>query len=328
MIGSLRITVIVPVYNVEKYLEKCIKSITDQTYKNLEIICVNDGSTDNSLQILTELSVKDLRIKVISQENSGVSAARNAGLDIASGDYITFVDSDDELEPDMYEVLVSLAEKYNADIAHCGYKKVHFDGSTKDVCGTGQLLVQNSAEASSCLLSGQHFTGSLCNKLYRSSLLGNIRFDTALKINEDVLFNAQMFKKADSTVFFDVPKYYYFERKNSACFRTTSIRKKQDSVIAAEEILRLYENTELKPLAAGKLYYCLLDLYRAYLFDGIRKNQNACDTLHLKVCGIEQLCREDSQRSRKNYKFMRRFPVLYKVVYSIYDRIRKPNWDL
>ena len=113
------ISVIVPIYNVEKYLDRCVDSIINQTYKNLEIILVDDGSPDNCLAICDSWAEKDRRIKVIHKENGGVSSARNSALDIASGDYIGFVDSDDWIEPDMYEILIKNAKKYDADISRC-----------------------------------------------------------------------------------------------------------------------------------------------------------------------------------------------------------------
>lgn len=322
------ISVIVPVYNSGPYLKQCLNSILEQSCKDIEVICVNDGSSDDSQQILTEAAQQDVRIKILSQRNSGVSSARNAGLNIARGKYITFVDSDDELEPDMYEVLLNLAEKYHADVAHCGYKKIHLDGSAKNVCGTEELLIQDGIEASKCLLSGEHFTGGLWNKLYRAELVQNTRFDETLKINEDVLFNAQVFRRAGTTVFYDVPKYHYFERQSSACSRTSSIRKKQDTIAAAEKILGIYKNSPVEVYAAKKMYYSLLDLYRAYLFDGIRKNREACGVLHQQVLDVAPLCGDTARRNQMNYGFMRHFPVLYKLVYGLYDRIRKPNWDL
>lgn len=121
---SKLISVIVPVYNVEKYLSKCIDSILAQTYKNLEIILVDDGSPDNCPKICDEYAKKDNRIKVIHKENGGLSAARNVALDIAKGEYIGFVDSDDFIAEDMYEVLYNLAEKYNAEISSVSFYKV------------------------------------------------------------------------------------------------------------------------------------------------------------------------------------------------------------
>ena len=116
---TYKVSVIVAAYNIEKYIARCLDSILNQTYKNLEIIVVNDGSSDNTGEIIDKYSEKDIRIKVIHKENSGVSSARNKGLDMSTGDYIGFVDGDDTLETDMYELLVSNAIKNNADISHC-----------------------------------------------------------------------------------------------------------------------------------------------------------------------------------------------------------------
>ena len=119
MVDEGKISVVVPVYNVEEYLDQCVESLVGQTYKNLEVILVDDGSPDNCPAMCDEWAERDNRIKVIHKENGGVSSARNAALDIASGDYIGFVDSDDWIEPDMYEILIKNAKKYDADISRC-----------------------------------------------------------------------------------------------------------------------------------------------------------------------------------------------------------------
>ena len=116
-----KISVIIPVYNVEKFLPQCIESVIKQNYKNLEIICVDDGSTDNCGKILDEYALKDNRIKVIHQKNKGLSEARNIALDIASGYWISFVDSDVFLAPDFYDIMLNAAKKNNADVIQCGY---------------------------------------------------------------------------------------------------------------------------------------------------------------------------------------------------------------
>ena len=119
---SEKISVIVPIYKTEQFLSKCIDSIINQTYKNLEIILVDDGSPDNCPKICDEYAKRDNRIKVIHKENGGLSSARNAGIEIATGDFSAFVDSDDWIDSDMYESLVKLSDEYNADIAECGYR--------------------------------------------------------------------------------------------------------------------------------------------------------------------------------------------------------------
>lgn len=322
------ISVIVPVYNSAAYLENCIDSILCQTYGDLEIICVNDGSTDDSLKLLQELALRDSRVRVLSQDNMGVASARNAGLEIARGEYIAFVDSDDELQPDMYELLVGLAGEHSSDITHCGYRKIYLNGKSKDVCGTGDLLIQTADEAICCLLVGERFVSGLWNKLYRAEVVTDLRFDPRLKINEDTLFNVQAFYRAKKTVFIDLPKYNYFERENSACARTASIQKKQNAVCAAEQILDLLRNSQAESAAAHRLYYCLTDLYRTYIFEGILKNRNICNELHQKICKTAALLESNSTRIRVNYVLMRKLPIVYMTIYRIYDSIRKPNWDI
>ena len=119
-----KISVIVPIYNVEQYVERCLNSIIENTYKNLEIICINDGSTDNSLKILEKIAENEQRIKIIDKINGGVSSARNIGLDVATGDYIAFVDSDDWVHNRYFEILLDFAIKEEADIVACDYKQV------------------------------------------------------------------------------------------------------------------------------------------------------------------------------------------------------------
>ncbi|MBQ2932571.1 MAG: glycosyltransferase family 2 protein [Clostridia bacterium] len=177
------ISVIVPVYNVEKYLEKCIDSILAQTYKNLEIILVDDGSTDNSGKICDEYEKKDARIKVVHKENGGQGSARNLGLDICKGQFVSFVDSDDRIKPDMLERMLSALQKNSADIAICGIATntgiKYIDNPVFEcerVFNSGELMKEY-------VTTGNIHTGP-CNKLYKRELFGNIRFPE-IRVNED-----------------------------------------------------------------------------------------------------------------------------------------------
>lgn len=322
------ISVIIPVYNTENYLRNCVESVQRQTYSDLQILLIDDGSTDTSPSICDTLAAEDSRIQVIHQTNRGVSAARNAGLELAKGDYFAFVDSDDLLEPDIYETLLGLAMEFDADIAHCGYKRIQLDGTTKDIQGTGKLLPQDSEEAVECLLTGKYFVGSLWNKLYRRELFFNVRFDTSLKINEDVLANVQVFLQAKKLVFLDVPKYNYFERKGSSCVRTEQLRKSRDCVAASEKIRKICSGTRLEPICAKRLYSALTQLYRVCLLDGSSSAKVEQKEIHQRVCEVLPQCAKLSYRSRNNYRLMRIAPHFYRAVYPVYNRIRKPNWDL
>ena len=139
------VSVIIPAYNIEDYIGRCLDSIISQTYKNLEIIVVDDGSRDHTGEILDNYAKKDRRIKVIHKENGGVSSARNKGIEAAEGDYIGFIDGDDLIEPEMYKTLVDLLEEENADIAHCGYQMV-FPDRVDYYHNTGKKKIQTTEE--------------------------------------------------------------------------------------------------------------------------------------------------------------------------------------
>ena len=201
------VSIIVPVYNVEKYLRPCLDSILAQTYKNLEIILVDDGSPDHSGAICDEFAARDPRVRVIHKTNGGLSDARNAGLDIATGDYIGFVDSDDWIAEDMFEYLLRNILVHSADIAECGYYNV-FPASTISN-NTDNVIVYNTHDALTALL--QLKIGNYAwNKLYKHSLFNDIRYPKGL-LYEDVRTTYRLFAQCSTVVSLPEPKYYYRE---------------------------------------------------------------------------------------------------------------------
>ncbi len=216
---SYLISIIIPAYNIEPYIGRCLDSIIEQTYKNLEIIVVNDGSTDGTKEVIDQYAIKDSRIIPVHKVNGGVSTARLAGIEIATGNYIGFVDGDDYIEPQMYEHLLENAIKYNADISHCGYQMV-FPDRVNYFYNTGKFLVQDKATGLNDLISGEFVEPTLCNKLYKKSLINEIlnkEYLTAdIKINEDLLINYWLFKAAGKSVYEDVCPYHYIARRGSA----------------------------------------------------------------------------------------------------------------
>lgn len=323
----MKISVIVPVYNCAPYVERCVRSIMSQTHDDLEIICVDDGSTDDSGLILDQLACEDARIQVIHQDNAGVSAARNAGIDAASGEFITFVDSDDAIEPDMYDTLIPFFKDENVDIVHCGYKRIHPDGSVKDVNGTGKMVRQNRFEAVECLLAGRLFVGSLWNKVYRSCLFEDVRLDTSLAINEDILANAEVFFRANELVYLDIGKYLMYERKGSATSGTKQHRIRTDCVNAAEKTLCKYQGTPAEAAAEERVLNTQIELYRWYVMNALKSSQQERRRLATGISFILKKRKDISSRQRVNYALMRRVPGLYKLAYFLYDRVRVPNWD-
>lgn len=215
-----RISVIVPAFNVRPYLSRCLESLCGQTHQNLEIIVVDDGSSDGTGELLDRWAIQDKRILAIHQPNGGVTCARYAGLERASGAYIGFVDGDDVAEADMFEMLLSDAKRYHADIAHCGYQMVFPDGHIDYYHGTGKTLEQNRKKGLMDLLEGTMIEPGLCNKLYHrplvEQLLQDPRMDKTIRINEDLLMNFLLFSYAQKSVFRDACKYHYMLRKGSA----------------------------------------------------------------------------------------------------------------
>lgn len=215
----MKLTVIVPVYNVGLYLERCLNSLINQTYHDLEIIIVNDGSTDNSQDIIEQFSLKDKRIKAIKQDNQGLSAARNAGLSIATGDYITFVDSDDWLAIDIYEHVIGLIEEY-----HQGIDIVHFDAikaygnspAGKDVQKDIRQEYFEGREVQQKFfgLKGKLHGISCWSKVYINRIVKDLRFPVG-KMSEDIIFNFQAFCRAENCLETSKVGYFYFQREGS-----------------------------------------------------------------------------------------------------------------
>lgn len=209
-----KISVIIPVYNVETYLRKCLDSVVNQTLKEIEIIIINDGSTDNSLQIIEEYAAKDDRIKVINQANQGQSAARNRGIEIAQGEYIGFVDSDDWIDLDFYEKLYERAKAYDADIAaansiqHVKNKIVPLVTYEKE-----SYAVNLQKKIKLCYIP---YSNSTCNKIFRRSKINehDLRFKEGLT-SEDMLFLLQVAFYLESLVTVPEVTYNYFIRDDS-----------------------------------------------------------------------------------------------------------------
>ena len=322
----MKISVIIPVYNCAAFLNDCIESVLNQTYKNLEIILVDDGSDDGSSQLCDDYAKLDNRIVVIHQSNSGVSAARNAGIKRISGELISFIDADDTLDLDMYEFLYSLIEKHNADIAHCGYK--HIVGEEiRLVHDNKKIYLQDNVKATECLVGGKLFVGSLWNKLYRREVIEGLYFDENIKINEDILYNFMAFRKAKLIVFADYAKYNYIAHKeSSAVFVTPNIKKASDACEVNKYIYENSVNTAYETEAVERYIRSLSSYYRVCSNNG--EDRKGLKKVRLTVWELSQKCKKINRSMRITALLIYRFPMLYKLIYNIYDRIRKPNWEV
>ena len=260
------ISIIVPIYNVEKYLKKCLDSIINQTYKNLEIILVDDGSTDCSGKIADEYGKKDKRIKVIHKKNGGVSSARNVGIDNASGKYIAFVDSDDWIDLRMYEILHNIIKKDNYNIAICNIAIENEEGKEINKFNSSKTVLDNKTFLKS-IYYDRSIQGYSCNKLYERKLLdsGNVRFDEKAIVLEDDLFNVEIacFNKKMDIIYNDMRLYHYVEHASSVSNSSFNIKKMSYFYIRNLEI-KLLEKYDFE-CNYLKVDYCAAFIRSKYL---------------------------------------------------------------
>lgn len=320
---SKLLSIVIPAYNIEQYIARCLDSLIQQTYNNLEIIVVDDGSKDNTPAILDEYALKDKRIKVIHKVNEGVSIARLTGMKQCHGDYIGFVDGDDAVDSDMFELLMNNALKHNADISHCGYVMDFPDGHSDKYYGTGKVLLQYHNAGLNDLLSGQFIEPGLWNKIYKKELIRKLMesdlMDNSIRNLEDLLMNYILFKESNIAVYEDVCKYHYILRKNSAA---TGISKSKftDPLKVMKIILEdVHTHNSLYEIVYYRYIYILILNATQSLYKDIKKEA------HIKLkCEIKNF----SQHSlSKKIKYMAigvtyLYPI-YIVVRKLYEKITK-----
>lgn len=241
-----KISIIVPVYNVEAYLERCVESILKQTYTNLEILLVNDGSTDKSGELCDKLALRDHRIRVIHKENGGLSDARNRGIDEASSNLIGFIDSDDYIDEDMYETLYRQMVASKADLSMCGHYDVYHQIPEKQVAEikTWELMPE---EAIKMVMEAKILSVTAVNKLYKKALFEQLRFRIG-KIAEDAFIMVDLIHQCSKVVATNEKKYYYVHRENSITTQKFSLKflnvieaYEQNAKIISENYPDLYD---------------------------------------------------------------------------------------
>lgn len=307
------ISIIIPVYNVELYLKKCLNTIVRQTYPNLEIICVNDGSPDSSGEILSDFQEKDSRIKIINQKNQGLSMARNSGLDAATGDFIVFVDSDDWIELDTIEKCVELYNKYHMDIIMWSYIREYGHKSSPVYVIDESLHYWNELEVQSIFRRMVGLTGAelrypqkidnivtAWGKMYQRKIIGDIRFvDTAEIGTEDALFNIYVFAKAKSIVY--IPALFSHYRKDNE----SSLTHRYKSNLADRwEKMYEYINVYLKKTFVADEFYEALT------------NRIACGFISLSISLVDDVNLTWKQKT-KEIKRLLNLPQYKKSIQKI-----------
>lgn len=320
------ISVIVPVYNMEQYLERCVDSIRQQTYEHLEIILVDDGSTDRSPQLCDAYAEQDARIKVVHKQNGGLSDARNAGLAVATGMYIGYVDSDDWIEPQMYEKLYYACVEHEAQIAICRYAKVYqertIEGGTKEVV---PLSREKLLQIYICDNSEYTIYNSVWSKLFRRDLVDGVMFPVG-RNSEDIMYTTKAFCKTSKAVYVDECLYnYVLDRADSIMNVKAEERMFQDEIPFWKEhiaCIREQVSEEMGDLAAYHFYRRLLSYYLKFWKDKQYQIAKKIDRLVRteqrnvkKVYGTALVTKGDKIRM----SLFLWCPCMYGVVNQMYD---------
>lgn len=264
------ISVIVPVFKVEKYLERCVNSILNQTYKNLEVILVDDGSPDNCPAICNKLARQDKRVKVFHIKNQGVSNARNVGLENAVGEFVTFVDSDDRIDETMYEKLIAKQAEANADLVFCRYS--YEDEENAEITNVNEKRLQDFCESGDLKYFYNHTSNNdkrgneivitesvMCNiwrVLFKRESIGSIRFNFGIKFMEDVVFLSEILAKKDKKIAFVNEYLYYYLLRESSAVRTRAKIIYQNSLAYLSEIKRVLSGSEFEKYLPALEYFC------------------------------------------------------------------------
>ena len=318
------ISIIVPIYNSEEYLKRCLKSIINQTYKNLEIILIDDGSSDNSVKICYEFANNDKRIKVIKQKNSGPSKARNQGLRKIKGEYFICIDSDDWLEENMIEILYRNIKESDADVSICNYY-INFESGIqkcKDESNDKNMLISDHKEMYKCLFNENMYGGYLWNKLIKTSIVKGeniIVFNEKIKIEEDVLFLIEVLKKCNKIYYSGKDFLYHYFQRNNSIVRFKYQLKDLTKLKVLEEKLKLKQLYEINDIDS-KIEYDYIFLLEQSIF--ILKENNLNNDVYIKK--LKNAKRKYYFTALKQVNFKKKIKLLFITIFPIlYGKIKK-----
>lgn len=307
------ISVVVPIYNMEKYLNKCVDSILNQTYSNIEILLIDDGSTDLSVKICDEYMKIDSRIKVFHKKNGGLSDAKNFGIKKASGKYVAFVDSDDWIENNMYENMYYKLKDTKSNIVVCGRYIEYENGEKKEWYNKNEIIM-NKEQALIYLNSFYNFDMSSCDKLYEKSLFDNIEFPYGKKC-EDAYTTYLLFNKADRVTYIPKCFYHYFQRSGSIS-RNEKIN--MDYIYAAEEQLEFFTTKypHLIYIAETNYAFSVKSIFQV----SVERKLQLTDEFNLKRKEVKKYYKSIfnnkyiTMKKKLTYILFAFFPILYKLL--------------
>ncbi len=305
------VSVILPFYNAEKYIGNTLASILASNHRNIEVIAIDDGSTDGSAEICEKIADGDARLRLIRKKRGGVSAARNSGLAVARGEFIAFADADDEVSEDMYGYLLGKAREYRADILQCAV--IFNDGGKSGVqFSPGRDVIYEKGDTE---LLGKYLAYSCWSKIYRRESLGDIRFDESITVGEDLYYNLAAISRCEKLIFTPEPLYRYIQREGSVMNTLIKNRK-------AYEFSRMLEMAECEfPALQDFIRLAKIKNYAHLLSLSVAENSEYCKVLFAKTrksAGKSLfsilLCQEASVKKRLGILLAVLMPRVYKKV--------------
>lgn len=334
---SPTLSIIVPVYNVEKYLHKCIDSILNQSFCDFELILIDDGSSDDCGTICDEYAKKDERIRVIHQSNQGQAAARNYAIEFASGEYLGFVDSDDWIESDMFSLLITSACEYDADMVMCRVKRVNENNETLEIVGYDKQLIMSNIDATKEILKNQVFLSYPVNKIYKRKLFNDIKFPIN-RVFEDTATIYKTVYKSNKVVTIPYVGYNYLFNINSTCNNTNidyhrQFKRELDNAIAFGERYIFSKTDEklsdVRRICATYAYERvrgILHLAAHKKINLTNSQQNEIDSI---MCSFSLKDLSSFSLTQKIDVFLyKRIRFLYQIYLSVVVRIHPLNRDL
>lgn len=270
------ITIIIPVYNVEMYLDRCLNSVANQSYKHLEIILINDGSTDNSFNIIEKYEKQDKRFKVINKSNGGVSSARNCGLDICQGKYVTFIDADDYVDVDFIETLYKKIKEYNVDIVFSNAIDILENGKIRYCKKNNKEILLDKDSIFKEILKEEIITNVCWGNMYKTDLIKGTRFDIKMRIAEDMKFLFEVISNISKVLIIPQKKYFYVVRNNSTIHESFA-NKWYDEINYCKELVECYQNTNFEKYTIKR--YVRVIVSCLYMFNIEKEERNKLKSL-------------------------------------------------